>query len=80
MKVKVTKKHIKKGKRGQPTGCPIALALKEQYGLKRPRVHGDQVHFPGKSCDLPDKASFFIQQFDSGEKVVPFEFSIRKNK
>ena len=80
MKVNVTAKHIRKGKRSQPCHCPIALALKEQlhkevevgpydmFFLYRKKIAGE--------AKTPDSAYYFIRAFDKGHKVKPFTFEV----
>lgn len=84
MKIKITNKHIKKGRKGEPRLCPIALAIKEQvknidrntimilYASANFAIKGKEVH-----KDLPKKATKFIHAFDSGEEVKPFEFNLK---
>lgn len=81
MLIKVTQVHIDNGCRLSCSQCPIALAIYETSALIRNvRVrkittftdlyHGD------KAFKLPDEALEFIQKFDSGLKVEPFEFTL----
>lgn len=73
----VTSKHIRKGKQGEPSCCPIALALAEQVG-SNPYVCSDAaINVAGKRlrAKLPTRAHRFISKFDNNKKSVkPFKF------
>ena len=77
-KIKVTKAHIKRGKRGTSDWCPIALAVRRAYFY--PSVYGSWFcHGSGagrRVVQLPDVAREFIRRFDAGEDVAPFEFEV----
>jgi len=78
--IKVRQVHIDRGVKKCVRSCPIALAMYES-GLNDPLVCdetvswyvGDQrsVNFPTPKC-----ARAFIEQFDQGSQVDPFEFTV----
>jgi hypothetical protein len=82
MKLKVTEKHIREGVKGDPSCCPIAKAILEQYPeyhevrvgmysveLIQKGVTVNEIYHP----DLED----FVDSFDMGEQVEPFEVDFR---
>lgn len=77
MKVKVEKKHIRKGKKGYPDRCPIALALKDTLGADDVKVWIHCAEVNGTFFQLPHTAQLFIQDFDKKKSSVkPFEFEL----
>ena len=77
IEVKVTKKNIKEGKRGQVRFCPIALALKEYYPGADIRV-GYKVQIDNRNFRTSQRADNFITKFDSGHKVKPITFRFQE--
>lgn len=80
MKIKVTEEHINNGKRKSRGCCPIALALKDQFGDDcDPRVN-DLYIFIGSHPEPYYQAewfvSAFIKRFDDGEWCPPIEFDL----
>lgn len=73
MIVKVTRKHIKNGKRGSMKSCPIALAL-IGMSFKDCKVDSADWCFRDNSATLPKQAQEFIDKFDDKEPVKPFSF------
>lgn len=79
--VKVTADDIEKGERGNPCFCPIAQAVRRELDLQVP--HLTEV---GELCmivrsatfRLPDTARKFVDDFDSGRDVEPFEFTAER--
>lgn len=77
MKIKVEKKHIEQGVKGDCENCAIAKAIKAK--LHHP-VEVLQYHISVKKggqeyCyNLPESATKFIRDFDAGRKVKPFTF------
>lgn len=75
--------HIAKGKPGDPSRCPIALALGEQYPLP---VHGtwmvEKTYAKAKGIDAAPFVSpvltAFVERFDSGETtgMEPFKLAL----
>ncbi len=84
IKIEVTAKHIKKGKKKQCGECPIALAMLDA-GMEEPRVYAD-IAYSGsfadnpefghrQNWDLPRSAQRFVQSFDAGRPTAkPFTF------
>ncbi len=81
MLVTVTQAHIDNGSRSS-TDCPIALAILERLphlacvevdsnGVELICLNDDDI-----VCALPDEALRFINRFDFGAEVAPFEFSL----
>ncbi len=78
----VTADHIKQGQPLNGNACPIALAYKEATGIKVSvgvfsiRTYtrdGVGKEFIG---ELPSEAVRFIDDFDQGRPVEPFEFTL----
>ena len=81
--VRVTRKHIKEGKRGDALSCPIALALQDA-GVSDPLVGSDQ--FDGyrskrfvSGC-LTRRAQTFIERFDDKKPVKPATFRLKVSR
>lgn len=80
MKIRVRQEHIDKGVCNSPWECPIALAAQEAIGTDELSVWpylltwcaGELVH----EADMPRPAREFIENFDDGRPVEPFEFEI----
>lgn len=85
MLIRVTKEHIRKGRKHICSACPIALALKGS-GFPNAFVGSGYWAVSKKAAQnkedspLPTIAVNFIDKFDSGEEVKPFTFRIRKPK
>lgn len=79
MRIKVTKEHIRRGRRGLCFACPVALALAEAIPGSQPwvttrielRRNGRQVFI-----DAPEVVLAFATAFDAGREVRPFEFEL----
>ena len=85
--VKLMKKHIKNGEKYHPYKCPIALAVKEQCKLNVIAIHLSQcMIFDNKSgmvnriISLPRSVCRFINNFDKGMPVKPFNFRLVYNE
>ena len=78
IKVKVTKKDIANGKRSKCTKCPIALAIRRVQGCSTYMVSSYSIYNRSYEylCNLPKKAANFVSQFDDGNKVKPFSFTV----
>ena len=80
MKIQVTRSHINRGERGQNKCCPVALALLETKRFPYVSVNGIRIHTsPGSSkmgYELNEKIQKFIEKFDMGFYVYPFEFDL----
>ena len=81
MKIHVTAAHIRKGKKLDDNSCPIALALRETFGIGK-----SCVSVPGKNeyeydqepikvgklqFEYSRSVSRFVKAFDAGKKVAP---------
>lgn len=76
MKIIVNKTDIRKGVRNCNDSCPIALALMRTLGTKKVQVNQADVRFGKTLIYLSDEVIDFINAFDEGEKVKPFEFEL----
>jgi hypothetical protein len=79
--IRVTADHIARGAPRNPSACPVALAIKGQIpGIYAIEVEVSDVTirptlaFRWWTCVPPDSAADFINAFDAGEPVEPFEF------
>jgi hypothetical protein len=88
MHIKVNKKHIRRGLRGNPQQCPVALAIKEKtHKSVCVSGYGAKVRY-GRTWvwyQLPVKAVAFIRHFDADKsfisckdtnKIKPFTFEL----
>ena len=81
MRIKVTQAHIEQGDIGDPSFCPIALAVKES--LPEEPVDVDvsalgriSISYPYYISCKPRSTTRFVKLFDSGEDVEPFAFNL----
>jgi hypothetical protein len=79
MKIKVTQDHIDNGSI-DPRACPVALAIREA-GFPKACVLSVQVWLdPNQTTrsaiKLPRHTRHFIEAFDEGDHVEPFEFDL----
>ena len=79
-KIKVTTKNIEDGIPHSGEYCPIALAIQDHKSLKE-KLKGTYVYTwkiegPNIKVSIPKKAKNFINKFDNGCKVKPFEFFV----
>ena len=81
MKIEVTQKHIDLGERESSCSCPVALSLSD-LGWARPIVcwfaqdlgaQGVKKHI---RISLPEYVREWIDAFDRGCLVEPFEFEL----
>ena len=75
--VSVTADDIANGKPGECCGCPVYLAVRRVL----PDVSGvgpGRVWLTGgrRPITLPDDAEDFIERYDRGHRVEPFEFDL----
>ncbi len=75
MKISVTQSHIDKGKQGQCSNCPVALAMNEVMD-KVAVAYNYFLIGDGPRIALPAIVQTFILDFDCGRHVEPFEFEI----
>ena len=87
MEIKVTQKHINKGRRGDVNTCAIALALAEQFGADADDVSVDPneikvskkngFSFSFEWTKIPARIQNFISKFDHDKaSVKPFSFKL----
>lgn len=82
--VSVTLDHIRKGVQNNCHLCPVAIAIREAWPtplkLTDVDVTINHVIITGVHDDailgLPGPASQFIERFDKGQTVYPFEFDL----
>lgn len=75
MKIPVTQDHIDKGRHGDPSGCPLALAIREATTWM-PRVVVPHVRLSDADYILPQNARDFIFRYETLQGVEPFEFEM----
>jgi hypothetical protein len=84
MKVEVKQEHINRGWPGEPTGCPVFLAVQDKLPSVAEitskyiyywRRLSSSVRYEERFL-LPSSAKKFIKKFDSGKQVEPFTFTI----
>lgn len=75
MKITVTAEDIEKGKPAAAEQCALALACR-RAGLVNASVDNDTIDFWLGSAQLPASAQLFIEMFDGGLEVEPFEFEL----
>lgn len=79
MKIQVTEKHIKRGKRKCAWRCPVALALQDV--LDGPFLVGKDCIYAGRNpYACPKSVSRFVMRFDSGKLVKPFTFVLKEKE
>lgn len=76
MKIKVTKEHIDKGVKGSWDCCPIALAIKEQLNIESIEVNDELISTQERDYRTPLSCVNFMEKFDEGDPVTPFEFEL----
>ncbi len=78
MQIRVTRKHIKRGKPNESVNCPVALAVAEKSHKRALVDQIDIVYRAGPNKwyigKTPDIAAAFIEDFDIGKQVKPFTF------
>lgn len=78
MLIKVIQSDIDNGFKCECRGCPIYYAL-IRTGFEDPIVTNEYITEFHYSYILPKVAQKFIDDFDAGRKVKPFEFEIDKD-
>lgn len=80
MKISVTQEHIDQGKKNDNRACPIALAINDATKTNSASVGwfscSFHTHLGRVTRSLPVQASRFIDYFDGGNSVSPFEFEV----
>ena len=78
--IRVTADHIAEGERGNPCACPVALAVRDQTGAQIAYVDMATVAITRRNHDFeahsPPQVSHFVDAFDHGHPVEPFEFTV----
>ena len=89
MNVRITQADIDNGKPDHTCLCPIALAIERALRARGLDVEGVQVEanrveiaygadrIRWRTIDLPESAIEFIERFDYGTGVDPFEFELQ---
>lgn len=86
--IEVTQEHINKGERYVPTGCPIALAVRDALknytsavavGYQSIVVHNPETGEREYTFNLPADALAFLYEFDADREVAPFTFTVINN-
>lgn len=79
MKILVKKKHIKDGRRGEFTDCPVALALQE-CGLRKAGVTQDWITWlenkKWKRISTPQLVKLKVHRYDGLGQMTSFEFDL----
>ena len=79
MRISVTDSHILLGRKGVAQSCPVALAM-AAVGYAGAAVGRVSVRFREGDgivvLPLPDDVTAFVDAFDLGEPVGPFEFHL----
>jgi hypothetical protein len=78
MKITVIQEDIDLGDAKNCSACPIARAAKRVPELGDCAVSNNSIrsHLTGEMFVLPKEAMLFIDRFDAGKKVVPFQFEV----
>ena len=83
MKIPLTQKHIDDGVKGSCGWCPAALAINDATGGNKVSVDpkrtcwGTKPNGHWKHCiDTPPAVREFLDRYDSGLPVEPFEFEL----
>lgn len=75
MKVHVTSKNIKEGKRGKCCECPVALAIRD-VSMWIPMVLNPDIRINNKWMKVPPEVKEWITRYDCGDKVEPISFEL----
>ena len=84
MYIKITKKHIKQGRPGEPSKCPIALSLSDKFPYSICSVYTETARiFPTQGTELnkyllSSTAQKFVTDFDTHKKVSPATFYLKE--
>jgi len=74
--IAVTAEHIDQGKLGDPSKCPVALALREHFPDATISVLCDDMWIGEWTGTTPSEVAAFIDAFDHSLFVEPFEFEL----
>ena len=76
IEINIEQDAIDNGVKDNGTDCPIALSARAQYPEANDiEVCEYSIFMFGECFDLPDEAVSFIENFDAGKTVSPFEFT-----
>ena len=76
MKIKVTQEHIERGVVKDCDVCPVALAMQEAMEDDKVRVFSTYIETSEGNYITPESVGDFIDNFDEGLPVKPFEFEL----
>jgi len=80
MKIRVTESDIERGYVGDCYACPVALAIISSTGKFIVKVLPDElsnsIQIDGDIFEAPTAVVDFVNDFDSGRDVEPFEFEL----
>jgi hypothetical protein len=82
--VQVTQRHIDKGEKNDCNYCPVGIAMRESTGCyvvvtqqAAAFTHDKYGTFAEK---MPKSVERFIERYDRGESVKPFQFRLKSFK
>lgn len=82
MRIRVTLDEIAQGRKDSPDMCPVALAIARavRVGFCCVRVYLDEIKLYQfnlvAKLQTPQPVAAWVERWDSGERVSPFEFSL----
>jgi len=78
VRIEVTEEQIAEGNRGDPCRCPVAKAIAKAIPGCGPAVNTLVIHFScdGSRISTPQVVKDFVNDFDHGHPVKPFEFPL----
>lgn len=81
VRIEVRSRDIARGRRYDPCRCPIAIAVRRALDLDREafvsvEVGRRRIILESTDCSFPDDARDWAGQFDDGQPVAPFAFSL----
>lgn len=75
--INVTQKDIDNGIKTDCRNCPVVLAIKRTLGIDYGLVDGFSfINYFGRCYPLPANVRAFVDGFDGGYDVTPFEFEL----
>lgn len=74
--INITEQDIKRGQPKVACACPIALAAKRASGKSFVHAGPSEIIIGQKRGATPLPAMDFMLYFDTGRKVLPFEFQL----
>lgn len=83
VRINITAKDIREGKRGEPAGCPAALAISRRLGEDYCATVSVAVSIRGRKAfdrharvPAPKALNEFVADFDAHQAVQPIRFSL----